>query len=204
MYFVPHAFASTVAFALMPLMMLSVAAAWSVRRCAAAVFLTLSLIVVIDGWMAPAAMYARSRDFIERLPEPYRAAATRQYAPLTEVIGLAIGSDSSLASAARLDLRDKAEMLAMAVSIAVLGAAVGAARRHSHAQPTLLTLTTWWLAIWVLYDALRYWSQYAVAMLSLSHSWQPWLTPVFFAALGVTAVRLSRFPGPPRRLTPGA
>jgi hypothetical protein len=182
-HFVPYALATTLGFALLPVMMAATAAGWRWRKRLCGLCAALVVIVVTDGWLAPRVLYERSRPWIERLPEPHRALAVREYAPLSEVVVLAQGENPELAHAARLGLRDKLQMLAGAFAFALMGAAIGSARRRAGVKLGVSTLTGWWLGAWLLYNALEHWSQIAVILLSLARDWRPWIAPLFFAVL---------------------
>ena len=174
-YFIPHALAITSAFALLPAMLLATVGSWSAARRVAAVVIVLAVMLVLEGWVAPAAMYTRNRDFIERLPEPFHASSVRAYANTAEVLRLARDEDQDIARDARAELQRKVELVAMAFAFALLGTAIGRARASVGAG--VLAVTLWWGVAWTLYQALHYWSQYLVIMLSLPGAWAPWVTP---------------------------
>jgi hypothetical protein len=133
-------------------------------------------------------MYARNRDFIERLPEPHRGLVVRQYASTSEVIATLSHPDETLARAAALAIQDKAEMLVMALSFAFLGIALGRARASRRARVGMLALVSWWLVAWFLYDALHHWSEIALILLSIPRHLHPWFAATIFGLLSVTAL----------------
>jgi hypothetical protein len=187
-YFLPYALATTIGLALLPAMILATVAGWSVRRRVTVMASVMLVAVVLEGWVAPAAMYARNRDFIERLPEPHRGLVVRQYASTSEVIATLSHPDETLARAAALAIQDKAEMLVMALSFAFLGIALGRARASRRARVGMLALVSWWLIAWFLYDALHHWSEIALILLSIPRHLHPWFAATIFGLLSVTAL----------------
>jgi hypothetical protein len=184
-YFVPHALAITLAFALLPALLLATLGGWSLVRRGAGFLVVLTVILALEGWVAPAAMYAKNRDFIERLPEPFRASSVRQYADTADVIRLTQHDDAGVRREAWAELQRETEIVVMAIAFALLGAAVGRARANVGAGIAAVTL--WWLAAWILYQALHYWSQFLV-VLSLPGAWTPWVTPSTCIGIALAAI----------------
>ena len=203
-YFLPYALATTLGFALLPVALSATAAGWSWRKRFGGVFIALTLIVITDGWIAPAAMYERNRPLIERLPEPHRGLAVREYAPLPEVIVLTRSASPELARAARLGLLDKVQMLTAALAFALLGTAIGTARRRARVKTGVFALAGWWLGAWLLYNALEHWSWIAALLLSLSRDWRPWIAPLLFGVLSGVLLLVSGLKAPRPRASQSA
>ncbi len=146
--------------------------------------------------MAPAAMYAWHREFINRIPQEDRGLWVRKYENTADVIAAALSDDETLAQPARLSLRDTSEVLAAAVAFAVLGIAIGRARAHQRVKTGLLVVAVWWLGAWVLYNALHYWSLYLAILFGVARDAQPWLAAAIVAALAVTTYILASYRAP--------
>jgi hypothetical protein len=199
-YFLPKYLAYMTAFALLPAVLLATAAGWRWRRLLAGVSLTLMAMIVIDGWVAPAAM--RARDGF--LGESGRAISSvrelRLYANTPEVVALASGSDRQLAATARQELRNTTQMMAISLSSALLGFALGRTRFIVFRRPSMRVLAACWLVGWMIHQVVDYWGQYLVALLGLPGA-ALWVGPVVFAVAAGAVMLVARaggFEAPPR------
>jgi hypothetical protein len=193
-YFIPNALATTAGFSLLPVMMLATVARHPLRARAFTVAVALFTVAIVDGFVAPAAMYWRDRDVLATLPEQHRAMWLHNYENIVDVVRRAQSADPPVAEAARLTLGEKSEMLAGAMALALLGIAVGHARLHRARRTGVLAATGWWLGAWLMYNALDYWSQFLVILLSMPAAWRHWIPPLIFAAIAALVLLTSRDP----------
>jgi hypothetical protein len=190
-YFVPQALAYMAAFALLPAILLATAAGWHARRLLAGVSLTLMAMIVVDGWVAPAAMRARDGYIDEGGQEISSARDVRLYANTAEVLALAHGSDRPLAATAQQELRNKSQVITMGLAFALFGFALGRTRSSIFRSPSLLGLAACWLVAGTTHQVLNYWGQYIVVLLGLPAT-AHWFGPTVFASVAIVVMLTTR------------
>jgi hypothetical protein len=201
-YYAPYVLARTLGFALLPVMVLATMAGHSWRRRASTVAAVLVAMVMVEGFVAPAAMYSRDREAIATVPEEHRAMWLRNYENLVDVVQEMRSHDAAIARAAWLNVRDKLEAIVAASAFALLGIAIGHVRRRADVAPSLQVTVFWWLGAWLLYNALYHWSTFLVIILSLSRDWKPWVASLIFGVIAVM-VLISTRTGAANRLRQG-
>ena len=201
LFLLPNAVAHTLAFALLPAMLIATCAGWSRRRRIAATGAAIAVVVIIDGWIAPlAAWHGRSPAMVrlsERLQRS-RADNIGAYATIPEVIAATRSLDSRRSREAWAELRRKGDVLVMLLAFAGVGTALGRARAAARSRPRVAVLVGWWLFAWVAYRALGYWGDFLLAMIGLPPAWQDWVAPTIFIALSAAAIAAAARTAPPR------
>jgi hypothetical protein len=187
-YALPHVASISLAIALLPATMLAGYAGWSARKSIAAVLVTLAVILLIEGWIAPAARHAARQEFFARAPRAARFYDPRDNANMLRTIALVRHEDQRVANNARQRLRQQLQLIAMAVSFATLGAVMGRLRVRARAEARLRAVVVWWLFAWVAYQALQYWGQFLLMMWGLPGDLRPWFAPTVFVLLSVAAM----------------
>jgi MFS family permease len=190
-YFVPKALAYMAAFALLPVVLLATAAGWRWLRLLAGVSVTLVAIFLVEGWLAPAAMRTRDGRLGKSAQEISSLLEVRLYANTAEVFVLASSSDRRLAAAAKHELLLKAQGIALSVSFALLGFALGRARFGPLRNPSMLVLAACWFGEWLTHQVVDYWGQYLVALLWLAAT-APWFGPVVFGSAALVVMLSTR------------
>jgi hypothetical protein len=200
-YFLPNALALMAGLALLPTILLATAAGWGRLRLLAVMTVTLAAMILVEGWAAPAAMRARDRRAGEQLQEMSSGRDVRLYADTAKVVALAYGSDRQLAPVARQELRNLAHVIAMSVSFALVGFALGRTRWQAFRNPGVLLLAACWFVGWTTYQALGYWGQYLVVLLGLPGATGSWVGPLVFTLTACAVILATRTGGaetPPR------
>ena len=188
-YLIPAAFGVLTSVALLPALLLATAADWSVRRRTAAIVLTLIVIAIANGWIAPAGRLARDHG-IGALPrDELRMDKLRVYGTTADVMAAFWSQDRERSQAAWGALRDLADLVRRALAFALLGIALGAWARH---RATIAGAVTAWAVAWVAYDAARHWDVYFMILVSLPRTFALWVADTLFIVTALLLLALSR------------
>lgn len=188
----PERFVLGIVLALVPASMLVASVQWPMRKWAAACALALACVVALDGWVVPAALQVRTEQFWARAGREVPPQASGQ-PTLAAYVRMAQSDDPLVASHARHQLRSKARILVSAAALALLGAAVGRARRRRDVRVGPGALAAWWLMAAGAWLGLGYWAPYFSGAVGVAPELAAWLPPALIALVGVTAM----LPGQP-------
>jgi hypothetical protein len=162
LFLLPKAIAHTLAFAVLPAMLIATCAGWSWRRRLGAVGAAIVVFVTVDG-----------------------------HATIPEVIAATQSSAVWHSLDASNELGRKRDELLALLAFAAIGTGLGRAANARKLHPRGAALVGWWLFAWVTYRALEYCGDFLLAMLGLSPDWQEWVAPTMFVALAAALVTLA-------------